>query len=76
MTASTVVPLVIRGQDYAPKKSFDIESPATGKVLHKSAGASVDDAAKAVDAAAEALTSWRRTTPQERQDKMGSPRGL
>ncbi|KAG6037581.1 hypothetical protein E4U40_004640 [Claviceps sp. LM458 group G5] len=68
MTASTVVPLVIRGQENAPKKSFDIKSPATGKVLHKSAGASVDDAAKAVDAAAEALMSWRRTTPQERQD--------
>ncbi|KAG5965824.1 hypothetical protein E4U57_003601 [Claviceps arundinis] len=68
MTASTVIPLFIRGQDYAPEKSFDIKSPATGKVLHKSAGASVDDAAKAVDAAAEALTSWRRTTPQERQD--------
>ncbi|KAG5957890.1 hypothetical protein E4U58_005617 [Claviceps cyperi] len=68
MTVSTVVPLVIRGQDYAPEKLFDIKSPATGKVLHKSVGASVDDAAKAVDAAAEALTSWRRTTPQERQD--------
>ncbi|KAG6027657.1 hypothetical protein E4U40_001440 [Claviceps sp. LM458 group G5] len=68
MTASTVVPLVIRGRDYIPEKSFDIKSPATGKVLYKSAGASVDDATKAVDAAAEALTSWRRTTPQERQD--------
>ncbi|KAG5942199.1 hypothetical protein E4U59_001272 [Claviceps monticola] len=54
--------------DYAPKKSFDIKSPATEKVLHKSAGASVDDTAKAVDAAAEALKSWRRTTPEERQD--------
>ncbi|KAG6315143.1 hypothetical protein E4U22_008106 [Claviceps purpurea] len=68
MTASAVVPLVIGGRDFAPEKSFDIKSPATGKVLHKSAGASVDDATKAVDAAAEALTSWRRTTPQERQD--------
>ncbi|KAG5944271.1 hypothetical protein E4U60_006122 [Claviceps pazoutovae] len=68
ITASTVVPLVLKGQDYAPKKSFDIKSPVTGKVLHKNTGASVDDAAKAVDAVAEALTSWRRTTPHERQD--------
>ncbi|KAG6022694.1 hypothetical protein E4U41_002206 [Claviceps citrina] len=68
MAATTTVPLVIGGQDYTPAKSFDITSPATGQVLHKCGGASVDDAAKAVDAAAEALKTWRKTTPPERQD--------
>ncbi|QPH18439.1 hypothetical protein C2857_003478 [Epichloe festucae Fl1] len=66
--AATTVPLVIDGQDYAPEKTFEIKSPATGEVVYKSGGASVADAAKAVDAAAEALKTWRKTTPQERQD--------
>ncbi|GAB0132470.1 hypothetical protein EsDP_00000905 [Epichloe bromicola] len=66
--AATTVPLVIDGQDYAPEKTFEIKSPATGEVVYKSGGASVADAARAVDAAAEALKTWRKTTPQERQD--------
>jgi len=65
---TATVPLIIGGQDYTPAKSFDIKSPITGQVVHKTAGASVADAAKAVDAAAEALKTWRKTTPQERQD--------
>lgn len=65
---ATAVPLVIDGQDYAAEKTFEIKSPATGAVVYKSGGASVADAAKAVDAAAEALKTWRKTTPQERQD--------
>lgn len=66
--AATTVPLIIDGQDYAPEKTFEIKSPATGEVVYKSGGASVADAARAVDAAAEALKTWRKTTPQERQD--------
>ncbi|KAG5979758.1 hypothetical protein E4U55_004804 [Claviceps digitariae] len=66
--ASSTVPLIIAGQDYTPAKSFDVKSPATGQVVHKTAGASVADAAKAVDAAAESLKTWRKTTPQERQN--------
>lgn len=68
MAATTTVPLVIDGQDYTPEKSFDIKAPATGQVVYKSGGASVADAVKAVDAAAEALKTWRKTTPHERQD--------
>ncbi|KAG6007442.1 hypothetical protein E4U21_006031 [Claviceps maximensis] len=68
VSAMSTVPLIIGGQDYTPAKSFDIKSPATGEVLHKTACASVADATKAVAAAAESLKKWRKTTLQERQD--------
>ncbi|KAG6011198.1 hypothetical protein E4U54_008218 [Claviceps lovelessii] len=66
--AIATVPLIIGGQDCTTAKSFDIKSPATGQVIHKTAGASVADAAKAVDAAAETLKAWRKSTAQERQN--------
>ncbi|KAK2594550.1 hypothetical protein QQS21_007722 [Conoideocrella luteorostrata] len=65
---TTTVPLVINGQDYHPDKTFDVKSPSTGQVVFKCGAASVADATKAVDAAAEALKSWRKTTLHQRQD--------
>lgn len=68
MATAGALPLVINGQDYFPDKTFDVKSPSTDQVIHKCGGASVADAARAVDAAADALKSWRKTTPYERQD--------
>ncbi|OAA48539.1 Aldehyde dehydrogenase domain protein [Metarhizium rileyi] len=68
MATAGVLPLVINGQDYYPDKTFNVKSPSTGQVVHQCGGASVADAARAVDVAAEALQSWRKTTPQERRD--------
>ncbi|KAF5138105.1 Vanillin dehydrogenase [Metarhizium anisopliae] len=68
MATAGVLPLVINGQDYFPDKTFDVKSPSTDQVIHKCGAASVADAARAVDAAADALKSWRKTTPYERQD--------
>lgn len=68
MATDGIVPLVINGQDYYPDKTFDVKSPSTGKITHKCGAASVADASRAVDVAAEALKTWRKTTPQERQD--------
>ncbi|KAG8418712.1 hypothetical protein J3459_012112 [Metarhizium acridum] len=68
MATSGVLPLVINGQDYFPDKTFDVKSPYTDQVIHKCGGASVADAARAVDVAAGSLKSWRKTTPQERRD--------
>jgi acyl-CoA reductase-like NAD-dependent aldehyde dehydrogenase len=61
-------PLIINGKEHRPSKAFDVIAPATGKIVHKCASAGVDDAAQAVDAAAEAFTSWRKTTPLQRRD--------
>ncbi|QUC19950.1 uncharacterized protein UV8b_04191 [Ustilaginoidea virens] len=68
MTSKGVVPHIINGVNRYPEKTFDVHSPATEQLLHKCGGASVADAAEAVDVAAEALKSWRRTSPQHRRD--------
>ncbi|TFA98312.1 Vanillin dehydrogenase [Trichoderma ghanense] len=63
-----VVPFFIDGKDYHPERSFDVVSPVTGKVSHRCGAATVSDAAAAVDAAAAAFKTWRRTTPAYRRD--------
>lgn len=62
------VPLFINGKEHRPPASFDVVSPVTGKPAHRCISASVHDAAAAVDAAAGAFTSWKRTTPSHRRD--------
>ncbi|KAL6889375.1 Aldehyde/histidinol dehydrogenase [Trichoderma longibrachiatum] len=63
-----VVPFFINGKDYHPERSFDVVSPLTGKVSYRCGAASVSDAAAAVDAAAAAFKTWRKTTPAYRRD--------
>ncbi|PTB68227.1 aldehyde dehydrogenase [Trichoderma citrinoviride] len=63
-----VVPFFINGKDYHPERSFDVVSPVTGKVSHRCGAATVSDAAAAVDAAAAAFKTWRRTSPAYRRD--------
>ncbi|KKP00090.1 aldehyde dehydrogenase [Trichoderma harzianum] len=63
-----VVPFIINGQDYHPERSFDVISPVTGKVSHRCGAATVADATAAVDAAAAAFKTWRKSTPAHRRD--------
>jgi acyl-CoA reductase-like NAD-dependent aldehyde dehydrogenase len=65
--ASSTVPLVIGGQDVLTSDTFDVVSPATGKLLHKSSSANVAEAVAAVDAAAGAFSAWSRTQMHERR---------
>ncbi|OAA42868.1 Aldehyde dehydrogenase [Beauveria brongniartii RCEF 3172] len=65
--ASSTVPLVIGGQDVLTSDTFDVVSPTTGKLLHKSSSANVAEAVAAVDAAAGAFSAWSRTQVHERR---------
>ncbi|OLN82880.1 Vanillin dehydrogenase [Colletotrichum chlorophyti] len=62
------VPFLIDGQKIVPEKTFDVVSPSNGKVVHKCGSATVKDAQAAVDSAAKAFKSWRKTTPIQRRD--------
>jgi acyl-CoA reductase-like NAD-dependent aldehyde dehydrogenase len=62
------VPFIINGEEVHPKKSFPVVSPATGKEVHNCGSASDVEVVAAVDAAAKAFTTWKKTTPQFRRD--------
>ena len=63
-----MVPLLIGGKDVYTPTSFDIVSPATGEVVHKSSSAKDAEALAATNAAAEAFKSWRNSNPKKRRD--------
>ncbi|MEJ5254770.1 MAG: gamma-aminobutyraldehyde dehydrogenase [Acidimicrobiales bacterium] len=48
----------------------DVVNPATGEVLAQVPSSDADDVDTAVAAAAEAFTTWGRTTPRERSEKL------
>ncbi|MBD8043113.1 NAD-dependent succinate-semialdehyde dehydrogenase [Arthrobacter sp. Sa2BUA2] len=60
--------LLIDGQwrEATGGKTFEVEDPATGKVLLSIADASTEDGAAAMDAAAAAQDSWAQTPPRVR----------
>ena len=62
--------LFINGEwrDASTGKTFDVEDPATGKVLLSIADATSEDALAALDAADAAQASWARTAPRERAE--------
>ncbi|KAJ4137466.1 hypothetical protein NW768_003053 [Fusarium equiseti] len=62
------VPFLINGSDQVSERTIDVISPASGEVVHRYSSADVKDANAAVDAAAEAFKSWRKTRPAERRD--------
>ncbi|MEV8146852.1 NAD-dependent succinate-semialdehyde dehydrogenase [Arthrobacter sp. NPDC080073] len=68
LLASVPTGLLINGQwlPAASGKTFDVEDPATGKVLVSISDAGAEDGAAALDAAAGAQASWARTAPRER----------
>lgn len=63
-----IVPLLINGDEHYSDNHFDVTSPATGRALHGCSSATIPDAGKAVDAAAEAFKAWRKTPPAKRRD--------
>ncbi|KAK2759758.1 hypothetical protein FQN54_002492 [Arachnomyces sp. PD_36] len=62
------LPLIINGEDVVGDIKFEVTNPATGEVSHYCAGASVDDATRAVTAAKAAFPAWSKTKPYERRD--------
>ncbi|PNP66768.1 hypothetical protein FNYG_13498 [Fusarium nygamai] len=62
------VPFLINGSDHISERAVDVVSPASGEVVHRYHSADVKDANAAVEAAAEAFKSWRKTRPSERRD--------
>ncbi|GJC85086.1 salicylaldehyde dehydrogenase [Colletotrichum liriopes] len=62
------VPFFIDGENVIPEKTFDVVSPATGKAVHKCGSATEKDALAAVDSAARAFKSWKKTTLIQRRD--------
>src|SRR4029453_12848919 len=68
LLASVPTGLLIDGQwrTSASGKTFDVEDPATGKVLLSFADAGAEDAAAALDAAAAAQDSWAKVPARER----------
>lgn len=65
--ASSNLPLVINGKDVHTSETFDVVSPATGQLVHKSSSANVADAVAAVEAAGAAFPAWSRTHVSERR---------
>ncbi|KAK8064942.1 Vanillin dehydrogenase [Apiospora phragmitis] len=58
-----------RSPDDCPASAtFDVVSPATGKLVHKCGVATQEDAKAAVAAASRALPAWRDITPSKRRD--------
>ncbi|WP_138469133.1 aldehyde dehydrogenase [Poseidonocella sp. HB161398] len=61
--------LYVNGQHVPAEggRVFARANPVTGEVVTEAAAASLDDAARAVDAAAAAFADWSETTPGERR---------
>lgn len=66
--AGHTVPLFLNGQEQVAESQFEIKSPLTGKTLYTCSNASSKDVTTAIDTAAEALKTWRKTTPSRRRD--------
>lgn len=66
--ADYVVPFIIDGKEVRPSATYDVVSPATGKLLHKCGVATKEDAKAAVEAATRALPAWRDITVSKRRD--------
>ena len=59
--------LIIGGEEIATGEAFDAIDPSVGRPWARLPQATADDVDAAVRAAAKAFTSWRRTTPAQRQ---------
>ncbi|MGX5358026.1 NAD-dependent succinate-semialdehyde dehydrogenase [Kocuria sp. KH4] len=70
LLAATPTGLLIDGvwRDASDGGTFEVENPATGEVIATMASATREDAAAAMDAAANAQESWARTPARERSE--------
>ncbi|KAL2017720.1 hypothetical protein VTK56DRAFT_1745 [Thermocarpiscus australiensis] len=62
------VPFFINGKEVHPERKFRVVSPASGKVVHQAGSATEVEVRAAVDAAANAFKTWRRSLPRQRRD--------
>ncbi|KAL2826825.1 Aldehyde/histidinol dehydrogenase [Aspergillus cavernicola] len=62
-----MIPLIINNESVVTDNVFEVHNPATGELLDRCAGASVDDANRAVAAAKAAFPGWSKTSPYERR---------
>jgi acyl-CoA reductase-like NAD-dependent aldehyde dehydrogenase len=64
----TTTPLIINNDSIETDIKFDVHAPATGELSGYCAGASVEDAKRAVDSAQAAFPAWSKTKAYERRD--------
>lgn len=62
---SKSVPLWIAGKETTTSTIFDVISPTSGEKIWSSCGATPKEAVQAVEAAHEALKTWRKTKPAD-----------
>lgn len=62
------VPAYINGAELPLSSTFDVNSPSTNTLVHRSASATVADALSAVTAAQAALPAWRDLPPAAKRD--------
>ncbi|AEO53941.1 hypothetical protein MYCTH_2295894 [Thermothelomyces thermophilus ATCC 42464] len=62
------VPFYINGKEVHPERKFNVVSPASGKVVHQAGSASETEVRAAVDTAADAFRTWRKSLPRTRRD--------
>ncbi|KAI9375718.1 Aldehyde/histidinol dehydrogenase [Aspergillus egyptiacus] len=67
---NAVLPLIINNESVVTDSVFEVHNPATGELVHRCAGATVEDANRAVDAAKAAFPGWSQTDPYERRAVM------
>ena len=62
---SKPVPLWIAGKEVTTETTFDVINPGNGEKLWTSSSASTKEATQAVEAAQEALKTWRKAKPAQ-----------
>ena len=67
-TKSNAVPLIIGGKDVFGPRAFGVTNPVSGDEVWQAAGASVEEANEAVNAAAVAFPAWSKAKPSVRRD--------
>ncbi|KAJ5636600.1 uncharacterized protein N7484_009913 [Penicillium longicatenatum] len=68
IASKPVTPLIINGESVVTDIKFEVIAPATGDLSGYCAGASVDDAQRAVDMAQAAFPAWAKTQAYDRRD--------
>ncbi|KXX74340.1 Vanillin dehydrogenase [Madurella mycetomatis] len=62
------VPFFINGEEVRPERKFEVRSPASGKVVHQSSSATEAEVRAAIDTAANAFKTWKKSQPRQRRD--------
>lgn len=63
-----VTPLIINNESVMTDVKFEVHAPSTGELSGYCAGASVEDAVRAVDAAKAAFPAWSKMKAYDRRD--------